>query len=124
MKTLISIFIGGGLGSIFRFYLGKWFNGSDFLMPYGTFTANVGGSFLIGLLTGLFLRSAYAHSPWAYMILVGFLGGFTTFSTFAYENFVFWKEGNLMLFIAYLSSTFITGLFAVAFGYFLSKFIM
>ncbi len=118
------IFAGGGLGSIFRYYLGKWFNGSEFLMPYGTFTANVAGSFLIGFLAGIIFKLQMQHSAWAYLVLIGFLGGFTTFSTFAFENFNFWKEGNVMIFFTYLSSTLIMGIFAVAFGYYLSKFIV
>ncbi len=123
MQRLIWIFLGGGLGSVARYLLGVWLNRSEFLMPYGTFAANVSGSFLIGLLTGWMLQRNLIHTPWGYLILIGFLGGFTTFSTFTLESLTFIRQNNWEMFFAYFFSTLILGMLAVAFGYYVSKII-
>ena len=123
MTKLLWIFIGGGLGSIARYFMGKWFNGADLLMPYGTFSANIIGSFLIGFLTGIFVSRQWTHNNWSAAILIGFLGGFTTFSTFSFESLHFIRQGNWEGFMAYFFSTLIIGLFSVAFGFYLSRFV-
>ncbi len=123
MNKLLWIFVGGGLGSIARYYLGKWFNGADLLMPYGTFSANVLGSFFIGFLTGIFISRHWINTQWAPAILIGFLGGFTTFSTFTFESLHFIRQGQWESFLAYFFSSLIIGLFSVAFGFYLSRFV-
>ncbi|NPA46158.1 MAG: fluoride efflux transporter CrcB [Chlorobi bacterium] len=121
MTKLIWIFLGGGTGSLARYWLGVWLNRSEFLMPYGTFTANVLGSFLIGLSAGWMMSRNWIHTPLAYFLLIGFLGGFTTFSTFTFESLAFIRQNNWELFFAYFFSTLILGMFAVAFGFYISK---
>jgi len=118
---LVWIFIGGGTGSIMRYLLGVWLNRAEFLMPYGTFTANVAGSFLIGLIAGWMMMRNMLHSPWAYLLVIGFLGGFTTFSSFTFEGLTFIRQNNWELFFAYFFSTLILGMFAVAFGFYVSR---
>ncbi len=113
------VFIGGGLGSTIRYLIGKWLNHSDFFMPLGTMTVNIAGSFIIGFSMEYLLRH---HYPNLFLfITVGFLGGFTTFSSFSYEAMLFLKENNLGMFLVYTSTTFILGLMAVFLGYHLSK---
>ncbi len=115
----IWVFLGGGLGSIFRYMIGKLLNHSDFFMPLGTMTVNILGSFIIGFSMEYLLRHHYAAV--FLFVTVGFLGGFTTFSSFSYEAMLFLKENNLGMFFVYTSTTFILGLMAVFFGYNLSK---
>jgi CrcB protein len=91
MKNLLLVFIGGGFGSVLRFVLGKWLNNSENGIPYGTFVANVLGSLLIGFILGYAAKNDALSQNSTLLLATGFCGGFTTFSTFAYENHIFLK---------------------------------
>ena len=123
MTRLLLVFAGGGLGSAFRYLIGLGLNRNDFLTPFGTFFVNIVGSLLIGFLAGYNLRTLNLNHEYQALLIAGFLGGFTTFSSFAFENLVMIQNGKFLLFLAYFVSTLIAGLFAVAFGYYLSKYI-
>ncbi len=123
MTRILLVFLGGGLGSIFRYLIGILLNRNDFLTPYGTFFVNVMGSFLIGLLAGYNLRTLNLNHAYQALLIAGFLGGFTTFSSFAFENLVMIQNGKFILFLSYFFTTLLVGLFAVGLGYYLSKFI-
>ncbi|QLE02140.1 fluoride efflux transporter CrcB [Galbibacter sp. BG1] len=123
MKQLLLVFLGGGLGSCLRFVLGKYLNSVQTGIPYGTFAANILGSLIIGFVLGLAAKNQSLSTNQLLLIATGFCGGFTTFSTFAYENHVFLKSGDLFNFILYTSITFILGLVAVFVGVWLIKFI-
>ncbi len=122
MKQLLLVFIGGGFGSIARFILAKYFNSSSDGIPYGTFLANVLGSLLIGLILGFAAKNEALNSNQTLLLATGFCGGFTTFSTFAYENHVFLKSGDFMSFFLYAVGSFALGFAAVFLGMFLVKF--
>ena len=123
MKQLVLVFIGGGFGSIARYVLSKYFNSDITGIPYGTFIANVIGSLLIGLILGFAAKNESLNSNQTLLLATGFCGGFTTFSTFAYENHVFLKSGDFMNFFFYAVGSFILGFAAVFLGMFLVKFI-
>ncbi len=120
---LLLVFIGGGLGSAFRYLIGLGLNHSDYLTPKGTFLVNVLGSLLIGLLAGYNLRTMHLNHEYQALLIAGFLGGFTTFSSFAFENIVMLQNGKTFLFLSYLLSTIVFGLLAAATGYYLSKYL-
>jgi CrcB protein len=122
MKLLL-VFLGGGLGSAFRYLIGLGLNHSDYLTPKGTFLVNVLGSLLIGLLAGYNLRTMHLNHEYQALLIAGFLGGFTTFSSFAFENIVMLQSGKTFLFLSYLLSTIVFGLLAAATGYYLSKYL-
>jgi fluoride exporter len=83
---MILVGIGGGIGAISRFALGNYINSKhSSLFPYGNFFINIIGSFIIGLLHYLYLEKTITTTSWL-LFEVGFLGGFTTFSTFGYET--------------------------------------
>lgn len=121
MKQILLVFVGGGIGSVLRFLLGKWLNSSSDGIPYGTFAANILGSLLIGLILGFAAKNESLTHSQTLFLATGFCGGFTTFSTFAYENHVFLKSGDFTSFALYTIGSFAIGFLAVFLGMFLVK---
>jgi len=120
----ISVAIGGALGSMARYLVGGWFAsrfGGSF--PYGTFVINVTGSFIIGLFLA-FAEERVALSPyWRLFFAVGFVGGYTTFSTFEYESARLFQAGQTLLGATYLIGSVVTGGVAVIAGMVLGSWI-
>lgn len=86
----------GGLGCIARYLLSGWaYNLAGRALPYGTLTVNVLGSLLLGLIMEGSLRSTLLSPELRLGMTVGFLGGFTTFSTFSYETVRLLEDGSL-----------------------------
>ncbi|MBU3822447.1 fluoride efflux transporter CrcB [Flavobacteriaceae bacterium XHP0103] len=121
MKHILLVFLGGGFGSVLRYIIGKYLNSPENGIPYGTFTANILGSLLIGIILGLAAKNDSLTQSQTLLLATGFCGGFTTFSTFAYENHVFLKSGDFTSFALYTIASFIVGFLAVFFGMFLVK---
>jgi len=121
MKQLLLVFIGGGFGSVLRFVIGKWLNNTENGIPYGTFAANILGSLLIGIILGLAAKNETLSQGQTLLLATGFCGGFTTFSTFAYENHVFLKTGDFTSFALYTIASFVVGFLAVFLGLYLVR---
>lgn len=121
MKQVLLVFVGGGIGSVLRFLIGKYLNNTETGIPYGTFAANIIGSLLIGIILGLAVKQNTLSQNQILFLATGFCGGFTTFSTFAYENHVFLKAGDFTSFAIYTIASFIVGFLAVFAGIFLAK---
>ncbi len=121
MKQLALVFIGGGLGSTLRYGLSKYLDSFETGIPYGTFVANITGSLLIGIILGLALKNDTLSQNTVLFLATGFCGGFTTFSTFAYENHVFLKSGDFMSFALYTIASFVVGFAMVFLGMWLVK---
>ena len=121
MKQLLLVFIGGGFGSALRYFIGKHMNSAETGIPWGTFTANVLGSLIIGVILGFAVKNDTLSSNQTLLLATGFCGGFTTFSTFAYENHVFLKSGDFTNFALYTIGSFIVAFLAVFAGLFISK---
>ncbi|MEC3907556.1 fluoride efflux transporter CrcB [Tamlana sp. 2201CG12-4] len=121
MKQLALVFIGGGFGSVLRYIIGKFLNSSETGIPYGTFAANILGSLLIGIILGFAAKNDALTPNHTLLLATGFCGGFTTFSTFAYENHVFLKSGDFLSFAIYTIASFIIGFLAVFAGMYLVK---
>lgn len=121
MKQLLLVFVGGGFGSVLRFIIGKYLNSPETGIPYGTFAANIIGSLLIGIILGLALKNNTLSQNHILFLATGFCGGFTTFSTFAYENHLFLKSGDFMSFAIYTIASFVIGFLAVFAGMYLVK---
>ena len=94
MKNYLLIFIGGGAGSLLRFFVSKWFNPVFAIFPLGTFLANVISSFVLGLAVG-FMQEKYPENDYIQpLIITGICGGFSTFSTFSNETLTLFRSGN------------------------------
>ena len=124
IKTLLLIGIGGAFGSIFR-YLTHWittkyFQGS---FPLSTFLVNVLGSLLIGLFIGYLGKYFPENHPLKFLLIVGFCGGFTTFSSFALENYNLLQNNNQITAYIYMATSIILTISAVGFGSYLSKYL-
>ena len=97
-------------------YTQKVWNVNSF--PMGTFVVNIIGCFLIGLLTSYFLK---VDNYLKFLLITGFCGGFTTFSTFSAENLSLWESGNYLVLGLYITLSIIVGLLAVYLGLQISK---
>ena len=121
VKNLILVFLGGGFGSVLRYIVGKYLNSSENGIPYGTFLANILGSLLIGLILGFAAKNNALSQNHTLLLATGFCGGFTTFSTFAYENHIFLKSGDFTSFTLSTIASFVVGFLAVFLGIPLTK---
>ena len=109
--------VGGFIGAIARYALGSYIgNKMGSRVPYGTFVINISGSFFIGLiLTLLSLRTSLSPN-WRYLIPIGFIGAYTTFSTFEYETLRNVQDGQLFIAFANVALSLVVGFVAVWIG--------
>ncbi|MBN8570539.1 MAG: fluoride efflux transporter CrcB [Ignavibacteria bacterium] len=122
MKEIILVFLGGGIGSALRYLISKSFTGwINNPFPYSTFLVNIIGCFLIGIFLTLPERFDWFTLEYRLFLATGICGGFTTFSTFSYENFALIKEGDYMYFVSYTILSFAIGLAATFLGMYLVK---
>ncbi len=98
MTKYLMVAIGGALGSVLRFWVGGFVsNRMGTRFPYGTFIINVTASFLIGLILTLLAERSHWSPNWRYFIPIGFIGGYSTFSTFEYEAFRSFQDGEVLM---------------------------
>lgn len=98
MDRYIMVMLGGATGSLTRYFVGTAIMtrlGARF--PVGTLIINVSGSFLIGFLMTLLTERFQPHPNWRFLLVVGFLGGYTTFSSFEWETLSLVKDGGRWL---------------------------
>ncbi|MDA3789348.1 MAG: fluoride efflux transporter CrcB [Desulfobacula sp.] len=123
MIKILMVGMGGFAGSICRYIISdlshRLFN--DPFFPYGTITVNVIGCLLIGLLGGLSETRQIFTPEIRALILIGFLGGFTTFSTFGYEIFTVARDGQFASALTNLMLHIILGFGSVWLGFSMSK---
>jgi len=118
---LLSIALGGSIGSVSRYLIYYYFEKQHTsLFPWATLLVNLLGSFLIGFLWGYFDR-VYIAPGYRLMIFIGILGSFTTYSTFAFDVFSLFRDGEFKLLAVYLFGTNILAISFVFAGYYLSK---
>lgn len=117
MKTLIFVGIGGAIGSILRYLTGIYFQKMDSgNFPLATFIANAIGCLLIGLFMGYLTKNNLVDSQLKWFLVTGFCGGFTTFSTFGFENIQLLQQQQYLLALTYTLVSVCVGITAVFLG--------
>lgn len=119
MIKYVYIIVGGAIGSLLRFIIADFItakNTSSF--PVGTFSVNIIGSLLIGFLFGFFSLNGELDDKLKFLVFIGFLGGFTTFSSFALENMKLINEGLISTSLLYILLSNVVGIGLAFSGYF------
>ena len=117
MLKYLMVGIGGFLGSVLRFWLGSFIGGRlGARFPYGTFVINVTGSFLVGMVLTVLATKAHWSPNWRYLTPIGFIGGYTTFSTFEYETLRLFQDGQLLTAMLNIALSVVVGFIGVWIG--------
>jgi CrcB protein len=122
MENFLAVGAGGFLGAITRYAVGLWIGqrwGRSF--PMGTFVINVSGSFIIGLVMTLFTERLMVNPQWRLLIAVGFVGAYTTFSTFELETGNLLRDSEWMLAAMNVVLSVLAGFVALKIGEIIAK---
>jgi CrcB protein len=118
IKNIFLVLLGGGIGSVARYLLSYFLNrNSTTQFPWATFIANGLGCLLIGLLFGYIQKNIVQNETLKLLLITGFCGGFTTFSTFSLENIQFIQNQNYNLALLYTISSIFIGFLGVLIGF-------
>jgi len=114
IQQLVWVAAGGAAGSVIRFLCQRAFN--NFIFPYGTLAVNIAGCLLIGILWGLLFKNHLTNAG-RLLLMTGFCGGFTTFSSFTQESIQLITEQRWTTFLFYTGLSVTAGLLATFTGY-------
>jgi len=115
MYNLLLVFLGGGLGSLCRYAIGQYLT-SESPFPLGTMIANLLACLVLGVLLGFQLKDNL-HQNHSLLLMTGFCGGFSTFSTFSSESLNLFQNNQVGTALIYIGASIILGLLAVYIGY-------
>ena len=121
MKSVLIVFLGGGLGSVFRYLINLLIKNPEGQFPINTFLVNMIGSFLIGIVFGYFNENNYLNNNIILFLVIGFCGGLTTFSSFTYDSYELISMGKIFFLIIYNFFSILIGVALVYFGLWVSK---
>ena len=118
IKNIFLVLLGGGIGSVVRYLLSYFLTrNSTTQFPWATFITNGLGCLLIGLLFGYIQKNNVQNETLKLLLITGFCGGFTTFSTFSLENIQFIQNQNYNLALLYTISSIFIGFLGVLIGF-------
>ena len=118
----IAVALGGALGALARYGISTWvFAISIHKFPYATLAVNVLGSFLMGILFVLIIEKAALPAEMRSLLMIGFLGAFTTFSTFSLDALGLWQNGYVFMALIYILATVILCLIAISSSVWLTR---
>lgn len=124
LKNILLVGTGGFIGSVGRYFISRLNLSLDYYsIPVGTLTVNVAGSLIIGFLAGIAGKTDLLSLELRLFLMVGFVGGFTTFSTFTNENMVLMQNGQFLSALIYTFISLFLGFLVVYLGYSLSNLI-
>ena len=124
MRHVLLIALGGSLGSVARYGLSTLvYQATSETFPWGTLVVNLTGCFLIGVVAEIF-DAAIVPSEWRSFVTIGFLGGFTTFSTYTLESVNLLREGELRVATVNVLTSNLSGILCVILGMYLSRFLL
>ncbi len=115
MQTYLFVFLGGGLGSICRFGLGHWLSAYKFQFPWATFAANVLACLVLGVFVSLSIKGRLG-GPMSVLLMAGFCGGFSTFSTFSNETVQMLIAGQWARAFVYMATSLLVCIAAIYAG--------
>jgi len=121
LKQILLVGLGGGVGSILRFLTSTLLFKHNSSFPIGTFVANILGCLVIGLFVGLSFRYDFVNKELRHLLIVGFCGGYTTFSTFSLENIELINAGSFGMLAFYTVASVAIGILAVWTGIMIVK---
>ena len=116
IKNIAIVGAGSFIGGAARHLVSLMLKDAGKVFPWATFIVNLVGCFIIGLLWGLFSRTANEGNNWALFLTVGLCGGFTTFSTFSKEALIILQSVNFWGFVGYIALSVSAGVALVAKG--------
>lgn len=119
--NLVLVFLGGGLGSVSRVLISKYIQPLWPSFPYATLISNGLSCFILGLIIGAFSHKIDASAPLKYFFILGFCGGFSTYSSFTLETLELFKSGYLLAAINILGN-FILCVAMIGLGVFITRF--
>jgi CrcB protein len=117
VSRYLMIALGGALGALARYFVALWVQqrvGGTF--PIGTFLVNVSGCLIMGIAMTLLTEGGALHPNWRFLVPIGFIGAYTTFSTFEMETFRAIEEGGWLIALGNIVFSVIVGFFALWLG--------
>ncbi len=122
MQKYIFVALGGSLGALARYWVGSAVSGKmGTRFPYGTFVINMSACLMIGFFIVFLGRRTDLNPVWSFLVSIGFVGAYSTFSTFEFETFASLQSGALLIAGAYVAVSIFLGLVAVWCGTVLGK---